>query len=226
VLAGVLIGAVSLSGGGGDRDAIVVAALPSVDESNIAERAVPSESAAGLVDAVDPESTAGLADTVTTEPLDPSPGDDVVEDEAALTPALIAPPPQTGTLKLEAEPRVAVYLGEKRIGRTPLQVDLPPGLHELRLVNRKHHLDKRRKVRIRAGRTHKREWIYGLSRLRLDAPTGAKVYVGKRYVGRAPVRPLQIVEGTHRIRIRKGSSKHSERLRVPPSRDVHLRVSL
>ena len=141
--------------------------------------------------------------------------------------ALVAPPvARTGKLVLASEPAVSVYVGERRLGRTPLTVNLEAGKQRLRFVSRKRHLDEARTFRIRAGKTHEREVVFGISRLYIDAPPRAKVYIGKRYVGRAPIKPLDIVEGRHRIKVVQGKRRHSERLYIPPSREVRYRVDL
>ena len=59
----------------------------------------------------------------------------------------------TGRLTIDTRPWTEVYLGEKRLGMTPLYgVELPRGTHQLRLINPTQDLDTRLTVKIRAGR--------------------------------------------------------------------------
>jgi hypothetical protein len=148
-------------------------------------------------------------------------------DEALPEPELVAPsrPVTTGKLELDVDPPVAVYLGERRLGRTPLEVDLEDGTHTLRFVDRRRFLDYERRFTVRAGR--KRTWshVFGMSVLEIEAPAGAKVYLDKRKVGIAPVKPLDVVEGKHRLRVIFAGQKLEETLDVPPSRRMNYRVN-
>ncbi|MBN2495736.1 MAG: serine/threonine protein kinase [Deltaproteobacteria bacterium] len=72
------------------------------------------------------------------------------------------PPPKAeavgfGFLRLDSDPWTEVYLGEKKLGPTPLfKVELPAGTHRLRLVNEEAHIDRRVEIRIRKGELTKR----------------------------------------------------------------------
>jgi serine/threonine-protein kinase len=67
---------------------------------------------------------------------------------AAPAPAVVT----TGRLSLETVPWVDVYLGGRKIGRTPLvEVPLPPGVHSLLLVNELRNVKESYRVTIRAG---------------------------------------------------------------------------
>lgn len=148
-------------------------------------------------------------------------------EDVVKTPALVpikpAGPPM-GTLSLTVDPPVAVYLGDKRLGRTPLKADLKPGVHELRFVSRKIHLDTTRKVRVTDGRVSERKLAFGMSELHLEAPEGAKVYLGRRLVGRAPVGVVHVVEGRHKLKIKYRGETLTEWLNVPPSRKVEYKA--
>ena len=58
-----------------------------------------------------------------------------------------------GRLTIDTRPWTEVYIGERRLGMTPLTgVRLPAGQHELRLINAQQGLDTTITVRIRSGR--------------------------------------------------------------------------
>ena len=66
------------------------------------------------------------------------------------------PPPagDTGFLTLVTTPWTNVTLGSRTLGMTPLmRVELPPGAHTLRLVNREAGIDQTYRIQIRAGQT-------------------------------------------------------------------------
>jgi serine/threonine-protein kinase len=64
------------------------------------------------------------------------------------------PPPSFGLLRLNTEPWAKVFLGAKELGITPLlDIKLPPGRHQLKLVNDKQGLTRTITVVITAGKT-------------------------------------------------------------------------
>ena len=155
----------------------------------------------------------------------PAPTPEKVKEEVVEAPKLVvtktsAPLPSKGRLSIESEPRVAVYLGDKRIGRTPLDVPFDAGLHELRFVNRRIFLDAKRKVRVRPDKKRSLDMHFGVSTLNIEATPGTKIFIDKRYVGKAPRKPIRIVEGSHHLKLVKNGAKMTERLYVPPSRTI------
>jgi hypothetical protein len=136
------------------------------------------------------------------------------------------PMPARGRLAIRSEPRVIVYAGDERLGRTPLDVPIDAGLHELRFVNRRLFLDERRKLRVRAKKKRELDLLFGVSTLKIQAAKGTKVYVDKRYVGTTPTKPIRLVEGHHHLRLVKGGEKMAERLYVPPSRTIDYNARL
>lgn len=145
------------------------------------------------------------------------------EPEAMVATRTITPI-RTGEVSIRSEPRAVVYAGDRRLGRTPLEAELDAGVHELRLVNRKLHLDVKRRVRIGEGRTRSVDLLFGTSKLVLSAPDGTKVRLDNRFVGRTPLKPIELVEGRHRLELRFGEQRLTERLDVPPSRTIDYRA--
>lgn len=137
---------------------------------------------------------------------------------------LRAIPSDRGTLELTSDPEVSVFHGEKRLGKTPLDLPLPPGSYELRLVNRAKFLEAKRTVEIRAGRATQRELSFGVGTLRVDAPEGTKLYLDAKYVGEAPFAAIPVAEGRHYLRLKRGEDSVTEWLEIPPSRTVEYRV--
>lgn len=157
------------------------------------------------------------------QPTEPEPEAEPVKAEVA-PPKLVvtktSAPLAKGRLVVESEPRVVVFAGEKRLGRTPLDVPLEAGLHELRFVNRRIFLDAKRKVRVRPDKKRSLDMHFGISTLNIEATPGTKIFIDKRYVGKAPRKPIRIVEGHHRLKLVKDGTKMAERLYVPPSRTI------
>lgn len=130
-----------------------------------------------------------------------------------------------GKLKLDSDPRVFVFEGERRLGRTPCELTLPAGSHELRFVDKAKHLEVKRRLEVRANGTAKRELSFGVGALRVRAPSGTKLWLNKKYAGSAPFKRLELAEGRHRIKLKKGGEVVEETIFVPPSQTVDYKVN-
>lgn len=105
----------------------------------------------------------------------------------------------THEVALISEPVADVYLGAKRLGRTPLRVKLPARRVKLRFVAAEVGLDAGRTVDGRASRAHLRFERSG--RLRFELQPGLYVKVDGEMVGRTPLPPLPVYEGRHSVTI-------------------------
>jgi hypothetical protein len=126
-------------------------------------------------------------------------------------------------LHVESDPEATVYEGATRLGRTPLDVELTVGAHELRLVNPKLHLETRRKVEVRADKPRTLELLLGVSKLRIKAPKGTKVHLDRRFIGETPLKAIHLVEGVHRLEVIYGDQRLDEVLEVPPGTTIRYR---
>lgn len=132
-----------------------------------------------------------------------------------------------GWLKLAAEPSVLVYEGERKLGKTPLEIRMPAGPHDLRLVDRERFVDERLRVTIRAGSQVARELEFALGGLRVEAPDGAKLYLDRRPMGEAPFeRRILLSEGTHHLRLEIGDETIEEKIEIPAGQTVDYRLRL
>lgn len=68
--------------------------------------------------------------------------------------------------------------------------------------------------------------VLGTSKLVLEVPEGATVFLGKKKLGAAPIAPMEIVEGRHLVRVEMGDSTFSEWLDVPPGGTFAYRLNL
>ncbi len=152
----------------------------------------------------------------TREPDAPAP----IAEKRAEAPAAA----EKGALKVTSEPSVWVYDGEARLGRTPLEIKLEPGRHDIRYVDKTKDLEVKSRVEIKSGQTSTRDLNFGVGTLRIQAPEGTKAFVGTRFIGEAPFKPLDLFEGRHRLKLKKGSEVVEEWIDVPPSRVIDYRV--
>ena len=56
------------------------------------------------------------------------------------------------------------------------------------------------------------------------AKRSAKVYINNRFVGRAPLKPIKIFEGRHRVKVLHQGQRFTERIDISPSRTIDYRV--
>jgi hypothetical protein len=129
-----------------------------------------------------------------------------------------------GAVRITSEPNVWVFEGETRLGRTPLEIKLEAGRHEIRYLDKAKDLEVRSRIDVRVGQTVVRDLNFGIGTLRIDAAEGTKGWIGTRFVGEAPFKKIELCEGRHRLRLKRGSETVEEWVAVPASRIVEYRV--
>jgi sugar lactone lactonase YvrE len=115
--------------------------------------------------------------------------------------------PLFGTLKVTTVPAGAsVYLQGRQIGRTPLELpDVPVGRHDLR-IERDKYKPAAIQALIEGDETNSIDLTLETKPGYLDVrsvPSGAKVYLGDRYVGDTPVGRVELQPGDYTVRVVK-----------------------
>jgi len=112
----------------------------------------------------------------------------------------------SGTLVIESTTRGAkVYIDGDEVGTIPLErpIRLMPGQHTIK-VTKPGHTQYMETIRVRRGRRVRLEVdllpIAGVTTL-LTSPQGARVYLDGKFVGKTPLRELEIKAGKHKVRI-------------------------
>ncbi len=112
----------------------------------------------------------------------------------------------TGRLVIESSTRGAkVFIDGDEVGSIPLPgpIRLMPGQHTVK-VTKPGHTQFMESVRVRRGRRVKLEVdllpISGVLTL-LTSPQGARVYLDGKFVGKTPLRGIEVKAGKHRVRI-------------------------
>jgi serine/threonine-protein kinase len=100
---------------------------------------------------------------------------------------------------LVSEPTAVVYLGRRRLGRTPLKARLPRRPAQLRLENRKLGLIATRTVEVGQ---EKRRFRFGKGKLVFQLKPGVYVQLNGEMLGRSPLPgPAKVFEGRHKVTI-------------------------
>src|SRR5262249_40572508 len=146
--------------------------------------------------------------------------------QATPVPSDMKPAPESdkASVKITSEPNVWVFEGDQRLGRTPLAIDLAPGRHEIRYIDKAKDLEVKSRLEVRAGQSIVRDLNFGIGTLRIDAPEHTKAWIGTRFVGEAPFKKIELAEGRHRLKLKRGAESVDEWIDVPPSRIVDYRV--
>jgi hypothetical protein len=112
----------------------------------------------------------------------------------------------TGTLVIESTTRGAkVYIDGDEVGTIPLErpIRLMPGEHTVKVI-KPGHTQYMETIRVRRGKRVRLEVdllpISGVVTL-LTSPTGARVYLDGKFVGKTPLKQLEIKAGKHKVRI-------------------------
>jgi hypothetical protein len=142
--------------------------------------------------------------------------------------------PEAGWLEVDSHPPSAVFVGGKKIGKTPVKdYDLPVGLHRVRLVT-KDQRTHRRQVRVARDKTTRLRYRFPPRRraarrprtgnLRVVANHEARVYVDGKAVGWTPLIDHPLPTGLHVIRVRRGKRTRRYRLRIRPGHTRLIKV--
>ncbi len=166
-----------------------------------------------IVQEVAPPPALVVAAPVTTPtPRRPEPA--AATEPAAVAAAVVAPkqkspesgPPAVkgddGYLTLRTDPWCDVYLGNEKLGTTPLvRTPVPSG--KLNLVLRNAHAGAVRKLSltIEPGRELKQAVVMPQGTLTIDARPGTEVALDGQLLGATPLEPIDVVEGRHEVRL-------------------------
>ncbi|MEL7367306.1 MAG: protein kinase [Myxococcota bacterium] len=123
--------------------------------------------------------------------------------------------PLGGIVKIDSDPEVKVFIGDRSYGRTPIKARLPDGRHRVRLTDAETGINAYRYVRVRSGRVTSASFDFGTCELDVDAPEGAVVKLNARVLGTAPLASQTIYEGRYLLRVSYLGAVWSERFDAP-----------
>lgn len=132
--------------------------------------------------------------------------------------------PEPAKLSVSTSPELDILVDGKKVGRGSATVTVSPGKHSVRALDRSLGIDVKRRVRVGAGKTERVGIEVGKGSLVLDAPPGCDVFVDGKKVGRTPLGPLSLYEGTRRILVKKGDIDY--RHKVPMRAGLQATLSV
>ncbi|MEM9111927.1 MAG: PEGA domain-containing protein [Myxococcota bacterium] len=135
------------------------------------------------------------------------------------------PPEATGpqrAVALDATPSVEIYRGDEKLGRTPLQVELRAGQHELRLTDAERMINVYRTIEVRPDGENVLLFRLKPAILEIKAPDGATVFLNDVAVGRAPVEPRTVYEGRYLLVVQHLGQSYRAPIAVKPGQRVEV----
>lgn len=136
----------------------------------------------------------------------------------------------SGTVTIVSEPSGAdVYINGDYRGKTPLEVNLPPGTYEIR-ISKEEYQEKVLSVTIEGSEA---KFVsvsltpeFGFITV-VSTPLGAKVYLDGKYVGKTPLDGLKVSVGTHEVLLKKdGYNETKVAVEVTPGKTSRISVTL
>jgi serine/threonine-protein kinase len=107
----------------------------------------------------------------------------------------------TGEVEIATSPSADIFLGGKRLGRTPATVKLPVGKVTLTFVNSELDLRQTSVVNV-DGKAKTRSSIeFRKGKIAADAKPWADVYIGEKKLGTTPLAPREVYEGSYTLRL-------------------------
>lgn len=125
------------------------------------------------------------------------------------------PPPGAGQghLSVTTPVVVKVFEGKKELGTSPLELDLPPGPHTLRLSNKALGIDQTVELTVTAGQTSSvKELAKGAIVVKVEP--WAYVKIDGKQLGQSPIAAKQVYEGVHVVELNNTNLHETRRLEV------------
>ena len=120
--------------------------------------------------------------------------------------------PRKLSISVSSVPRGEILVDGKRVGRSPVVVEVSAGEHEVRLRDRAEGVDVRRKVKVQAPATPVHfKLLRGT--LEVTAPSDTEIFVDGHRVGRGDQR-VELWEGWHEVEARRGTARVGERFQL------------
>ncbi|MFN7131018.1 MAG: protein kinase domain-containing protein [Myxococcales bacterium] len=137
-------------------------------------------------------------------------------DKPDKTPRKVAVAPRTGegTLSIESDPVVTVWQGSQELGKTPLQLKLPAGPHQLVLVNQELGLEQSVNATVRADETEQLRRTFKTGEVLFLVKPWADVYLRKRRIGQTPFPKIRLIEGEHTFHLVNEDLKKTKKVTV------------
>jgi hypothetical protein len=124
----------------------------------------------------------------------------------------------------QAQP-VRLFVDENEITGTSEPLELPAGIHQLRVLSTSFK-EASATFAVESGKTTRLEIPLEelTASLKIDAPQGAEIFLDGKRLTASPGSELPVEPGSHLVRVKIGDYSHSKKFTIEPGRHYHLGV--
>lgn len=131
-----------------------------------------------------------------------------------------------GTLELESDPEMELFVDGKSVGRGQASVELKPGKHLIKGRNNELGVNVTRRTTITSGRVTRVSLRVSKGGLLVDAPAGSVVFVDGKKVGSIPgLDVVELYEGQHKVLVKNGAAQYRHTVPIQAGLDTTLTVN-
>jgi serine/threonine protein kinase len=134
------------------------------------------------------------------------------------------PVAKTGHLRVSVVPEVDVYVQDKHLGRSPIEVELPVGQHRLRFTDKDKRINIYKRYRVLPGARVDDAIELKQAKLTVNAPKGAAIYMNGAKIGEAPMEPLAVYQGSYHLRVSFDGRNFAKMVDAKPGADMVFNV--
>jgi hypothetical protein len=137
-------------------------------------------------------------------------------------------PSEPGTLSVTCDPPATVVEGGRELGRTPLEIRVAPGSHELTLVNLEQGLRKPFTVVVRSGEPTEKSFRFQRGEVQFLVTPSADVYLNTRKMAEIPGPKFGVIEGEHVFELKNEELNKTRQVTVTvrPGQLTRVKVNL
>jgi serine/threonine protein kinase len=138
----------------------------------------------------------------------------------------VAAKKSTGFIRVTTEPTADIFLDGKKLGRGSIErLKVKSGKHKLRVIARKGS-HKTMAVTVKRGEVVEKKVTFGRGTLRVVVLPWANVWVDEVKRGQTPMAPIELLEGSHRVRLVNDQLGQDVEKKVPirPGKESLLRL--
>lgn len=136
-------------------------------------------------------------------------------------------PEPTGSLRVEANAPVSVWLDGRPLGEAPAEISgLVPKVHTVLLANRRLGLSRRVRLNIEPAQQTIHRAHFGKATLNVSVDPWADVYLDGVRIGQTPLAGRQVWEGRHLLRLINGEREKTVTIEAAAGQSIIVRETL
>ncbi|MDP2343381.1 MAG: PEGA domain-containing protein [Deltaproteobacteria bacterium] len=127
-----------------------------------------------------------------------------------------------GKIVITSEPALALTVDGKDQGKGSATVEVPAGKHTV--VGKGAGTSLKRVVTVKAGGTEHVNLVVQKGALAIEAPAGCDVFIDGARVGKTPMDPISLVQGSHSVVVKQGAVEYRRSVPIQPNQEMFLQV--